>query len=103
MRKLLLATAIAIAATPAMAAPDYLCRVGLKSYPLSYDEVKGTMTWRGTTYSDLTPGYTGCKLEYTATSNGVTADLCMHTQGAADLTIGKDDFECQMPGIRSRR
>jgi hypothetical protein len=109
MKKLLVAssTAIAVAlATPAMADYTYLCRVGHKSYPVTLriphedrdnnPTEGGSITWRGVTYSDLKQ-VEGCRESYTATNNGVTAELCTATQGYADLTIDRTRFYCQMP------
>jgi hypothetical protein len=39
-----------------------------------------------------------CKANFVATRDGVTVELCAATQGVADLTVGKETFECQMPG-----
>jgi hypothetical protein len=36
------------------------------------------------------------KYGWTATNNGVTATLCVATQGVGSLTIGKNDFDCQI-------
>lgn len=89
--------AATVIATPALAAPDYLCRVGHSSYPVSYDPDHGTIAWRGTTFTAGRYGDTGCKSEYVATHNGVTADLCMQTKGFARLTVSGKTFDCQMP------
>jgi hypothetical protein len=77
MRNLLI-VAIAIMWSCAAHAADYtyLCRVNHKSYPVMLDEDKGTLTWRGTTFLDLKQVESDCKAEFTATANGVTADLC---------------------------
>ena len=91
----------------------YLCKDRGKSYPVILQTTLddggnlkgGTITWRGTTYQNLkdprsegTETDCGGSSEFTATdANGITADLCTATQGAATLTIGKQDFDCQMP------
>ena len=111
---------IALATTVALAGPasaktyTYMCRVGHKLYPVtvttpnegdssSLDEKKrgtldgGTITWRGKTFPNVKE--TGdCKANFVATRDGVTIELCTATQGVADLTVGKETFECQMPG-----
>lgn len=110
MKKILASVALAATlATPAMAGTyTYMCRVNHKSYPVTLrlpleeqDDFteKGTITWRGTTFTNVKQGE-GCKAEYTATNNGVTIDLCTATQGVADLKIGHATFDCQMPRQR---
>src|SRR5262249_35196035 len=116
MSKLLIAFATTVALVgPAHAKTyTYMCRVDHKLYPVtvttpnegdssSLDEKKrgtlsgGTIMWRGVTFRNVTE--TGdCKANFVATHNGVTIELCTATQGVADLTIGEDTFECQMPG-----
>lgn len=105
---------VAALATTAYAEPDYMCRVGHKSYPVTtqYEvddsgdkwprNIKdgGTLTWRGTTFTNLKFGEQGCKEEILATHDGVIADLCMATKGYASLTVGKTKFDCQMPRAR---
>ena len=56
---------------------------------------RGTITWRGTTFQNVKLG-DGCRYNFVATRDGVTAELCTATKGVADLKIGKDTFECQM-------
>lgn len=73
----------------------YQCRVGHKWYPVTVNEDKGTLTWRGMVFHDLKQ-IEGCRQSYQATRDGVTATLCTATQGVADLTVGKEHFECQM-------
>jgi hypothetical protein len=109
-----LATTVALAGPAAAGTSTYMCRVGHKLYPVtvttpnegdssSLDVKKrgtlsgGTITWRGKTFPNVKE--TGdCKANFVATRDGVTVELCTATQGVADLTVGKDTFECQMPG-----
>jgi hypothetical protein len=108
MKRLLLATAMTAALISAAQAGTYtyMCRDHHRAYRVTLDtgrndECDGantscTITWRGTTFRDVKLGE-GCRYRYLATQNGVTADLCAATQGVATLTIGKSDFDCQMP------
>lgn len=99
MKRLSLALALIITVlAPAHAETlTYLCKVGHTPYPVTVDEDKGTLTWRGETYTDLKDGE-GCKAAFVATHDGVTATLCAATQGVADLVVGHDrKLDCQMP------
>ena len=107
MRKLLLAAAAlaALSGTANARTYTYMCRVGSKSYPVKVttpNEAKGsfsggTITWRGTAFKNVEAS-DDCKVKFVAERNGVTIELCTATQGAADLTVGSDTFDCQMPG-----
>lgn len=97
MRKFLITTIASLGLIASARADDsytYLCRDHHKLYPVI--EGKGTITWRGTTFTDLKLGDKGCKEEHVATYNGITADLCMQTKGGAQLTIGTTTYDCQM-------
>jgi hypothetical protein len=88
-----------------------MCRVHQKLYPVTLttpnegdcgpymecDLSGGTITWRGVTFRNVSGTQEECKAKFTATRNGVTVELCTATQGAADLTVGSDTFDCQMP------
>jgi hypothetical protein len=71
-----------------------MCKVGRHVYPVTANEEKKTLTWRGTTFHDLKEADCA-KGGWTANSGAIT--LCGATQGGGNLTIGKDDFDCQMP------
>jgi hypothetical protein len=81
----------------------YMCRVGHKSYPVKVTTPNeangsmsgGTITWRGMVFQNVRLGE-GCRYNFVATRDGVTAELCTATKGVADLKIGKDAFDCQM-------
>jgi hypothetical protein len=78
-----------------------MCKVGSRVYPVTLNGKKATLTWRGTTFRDLKEAQAGidavcAKYGWTATNKGVTATLCVATQGVGDLTIGKDGFDCQI-------
>ena len=64
------------------------------------DEQSGTLTWQGTTFTNLkvTTEETLAKYSWRATRDGLTADLSVATKGVADLTIGKAEFSCQQLG-----
>jgi len=108
-----LATAVALVGPAHAKTYTYKCRVGHKLYPVTVttpnegdcstpDSVcnlsGGTITWRGVTYRNVKGTQEECKAQFTATRNGVNVELCTATQGAADLTVNGDRFECQMPG-----
>ena len=104
--KLAIATAAVLAAITTAAHANtytYMCRMGHKSYPVKVttpNEANGSMsggviTWRGTVFQKVKLGE-GCRYNFVATRDGVTAELCTATQGVADLKIGKATFECQM-------
>ena len=104
--KLAIATATALAAIATAAHANtytYMCRVGHKSYPVEVTTPNeangsmdgGTITWRGMVFRNVRLG-DGCRYNFVATSDGVTAELCTATKGVADLKIGKATFECQM-------
>jgi hypothetical protein len=118
MFKLMLTTAVLIGTTVPTLAETYVyqcCRGGV--YPdgpvnarrchgagilatVKVDEDKATLTWRGTTFTNLkvTTEETQAKYSWRATRDGLTADLSVATQGVADLTIGKAAFSCQQLG-----
>jgi hypothetical protein len=81
----------------------YVCRVGQKSYPVQVTTPNeangsmsgGTITWRGTAFQKVELG-DGCRYNFVAAREGVTAELCTATKGYASLKIGKDTFDCQM-------
>jgi hypothetical protein len=80
----------------------YMCKIGHgRVSPVTVNE-DNALTWRGEVYKNLTV-FPDCRAAWTATRNGVTAKLCTATQGVATLTIGKDDFDCQMPDNPSRQ
>ena len=93
--KTIIAAAIAM---PAQAGTSYVyqCHGGGIVGIAKVDEDRGTLTWRGTVYRDVKQVESGCKAEFQATSNGVTAKLCAATKGVTDLKIGKAQFDCQM-------
>lgn len=104
-------TASIIGVTPAHAdSYVWLCRDHHKNSPVTLDtgqddDCSGsttpcTITWRGVTWRNVKQGE-DCKANYLGTENGVDIDLCTATQGVADLTVGKESFDCQMP--RSKR
>jgi hypothetical protein len=94
MKKILL-LAIAIAACTASAAQagtyTYKCRGGTAVA----NENSHALTWRGTTFKNLKVVEGDCHVNWEATRDGGTAHFCVATQYAADLTIGKDRFECE--------
>jgi hypothetical protein len=101
-----IATAAVLAATAAHANTYiYMCRVGHASYPVTLttpdeenaegDESMNGGTWRGTVFHNVRLAE-GCRYNFVATRDGVTAELCTATQGVADLKIGKATVECQM-------
>jgi len=110
MKAAIIAGCVALSVLSASAAHartyTYMCRVGQKTYPVTVTTPNeassgslsgGTLTWRGTTFRNVKE--TGdCKANFVATRDGVTVELCAATQGVADLTVGKETFECQMPG-----
>ena len=94
---------LALSATAAHAQLTYMCEVGNSEYPVTV--TKTTITWRGTTFRNQKDAQAGfgdsphvcAKYGWTATNkNGVAATLCVMTQGAGSLAVGKDDFECQI-------
>jgi hypothetical protein len=108
-------TALALSAplvTPAISGATtatWMCQVGHSSYPVTLTAKAngkansradggywegGTITWRGRVFRNIKL-VDECKVKFTATRNGVTIALCAATQGVADLSIGKDDFDCQ--------
>jgi len=99
-RSAIVVAALLVAIATAARADDsytYMCKVGRKIYPVTVDQDKGTLTWRGETYTDLKIGE-GCRVEFIATRNGVTATLCTSTKGVAGLKIGDGgELDCQMP------
>ena len=100
MTRYLIALVLALPATAAHAQTlTYMCKVGSRVYPVTANVKKATLTWRGTTFRDLKKAQAPdvcAKYGWTATNNGVTATLCSMTQGVGSLTIGKDDFDCQI-------
>jgi hypothetical protein len=115
MKTIIAAAAIAVAiGMPAHAGNEgvhgrgiyaYNCHVAGNEGPhgiVTVDEKKGTLTWLGATFRDLKQ-VEGGKVTWQATNNNVTAVLSTATQGVADLTIGKDVFECQMVRSKSRK
>jgi hypothetical protein len=62
---------------------------------VTVDENKSTLTWRGMTFRNLKQ-VEGGKVTWQASNNDVTAEFSTATKGVADLTIGKDKFDCQM-------
>jgi len=76
----------------------YLCRDHQKVHSLKITEAEngGTITWRGKTFHNLKTVESGCKEEWTASDDGVTANVCAATQGVAGLKIGDETFDCQM-------
>jgi hypothetical protein len=103
--KAIFATALLAAITTAAQAETYtyMCKVGHHLYPVAVDEDKGTLTWRGQTYTDLKVGE-NCRVEFIATRDGVTATLCTATKGGAGLTIGdRSELDCQMSNNPSPR
>jgi len=120
MTKLLIALATTVALVgPAHAKTyTYMCRMGHKLYPVTLttpnegdcsspysvcDLSGGTITWRGVTFRNVSGTQEDCKAKFTATRDGVTIELCTATQGSANLTVGKDTFECEMPESRGPR
>ena len=105
MKTIITTAAILAAITTAAHAETYtyMCRVGHKSYPVRVTTPNeangsmsgGTITWRGMVFQNVKLG-DGCRYNFVATRDGVTAELCTATQGVADLKIGKDTFDCQM-------
>jgi hypothetical protein len=98
------AAVLTVITTAAHAATyTYMCRVGQKSYPVQVTTPNeangsmsgGTITWRGTACQNVELG-DGCRYNFVATRDGVTAELCTATKGVASLKIGKDTFDCQM-------
>jgi hypothetical protein len=83
----------------------YMCQVGPKSYPVTVTSPNeahgvlggGTIMWRGMTYPNVKANFADCKVQFTATRNGVTIELCTATQGSASLTLEGGTFDCQMP------
>jgi hypothetical protein len=111
-----LATTVALVGPASARTYTYMCQVNDKSYPVtlttpyekdssSVDATRrgslsgGTITWRGVTFRNV-KWEDDCHAKFTATRDGVTIELCTATQGVADLTVGKDTFECQMPEQR---
>jgi hypothetical protein len=100
-----LATTVALVGPAVAGTSTYMCQVGHKFYPVTLttpneDSLRGaTITWRGVTFRNVKFGE-GCKTNFVATRDGVTVELCTATQGAADLTIGGDTFECQLKADR---
>jgi len=104
MTKYAIALVLALSATAAHAQPlTYMCNVGSRVYPVYV--TKATLTWRGTTFRNLKEAPAGlgdsphvcAKYGWTATNkNRVAATLCVATQGAGGLAVGKDEFECQI-------
>jgi hypothetical protein len=86
MKRIIAAAALmaAIATSVHAESYTYMCRVpsAHKSYPVKVDIDNATLTWRGTTFRNLRQ-VEGCRAKYQATLNGVTAELCTATQGAA--------------------
>ena len=81
-----------------------MCRVGPKTYPVTVtapDEADGfsleggTITWRDMVFENVKLG-DGCRYNFAAMRDGVTAELCTATQGYANLKIGAVTFECRM-------
>jgi hypothetical protein len=62
------------------------------------DEERGTLTWQGTTFTNLkvTTEEPLAKYSWRATRAGL--NLSIATKGVADLTIGKAEFSCQQMG-----
>jgi hypothetical protein len=79
----------------------YMCKVGQGVSPVTFNEDKNTLTWRGETY-ELT-GRHACRDAWTAKRNGVDVKFCTQTQGGAELTIGSDELDCHMPNNPSRQ
>jgi hypothetical protein len=50
---LVITTGLLLNCVAANATDTYLCRVDHKTYPVTIDEGKGTLTWRGTTFQNL--------------------------------------------------
>jgi len=102
MTKYLIALVLALLATAAHAQTfTFMCEVGSRTYPVTGNLKKATLTWRGTTFRDLKKAQIPdvcAKYGYVATNKGVTATLCGATQGAGSLEIGKDTFACQIKG-----
>jgi hypothetical protein len=86
----------------------YMCREGLKSHPVTVTTPNeahgvlggGTITWKGLTYPNVKANLADCKVQFTATRNGITIELCTATQGAASLTLEGGTLPCQMPGVK---
>lgn len=98
MKQYWITLAIMLSATAARAESyTYMCKVGGRAYPVTANVTKGTLTWRGATFTGLKE-YPCARAGFKATKGGATATLCTATQGYADLSIGKDTFACQQPG-----
>lgn len=110
MKRLLLATTTSLALIGAAHAATYtyICRDHHKAYPVTLntgrsDDCDGTMThctitWRGTTFTDVKQRPGDCRAEYAASNKGVGIDLCTSTKGVAGLMIGSQNLNCLMPG-----
>ena len=108
MKSIIAAAAIAVAiGMPAHAGNEGVHGRGIYGYNCHVagnEGVQGIVTVDelGTTFRDLKQVEGGKVTWQATTNNNVTAVLSTATQGVADLTIGKDVFECQMVRPKSR-
>jgi hypothetical protein len=96
MKKLLL-IALALGITQAEAAPDYtyMCKDKGRKLPVTIDETKNTLTWKGVTYSIKVREDCG-RYGWHAEKDGVGFDFCTATQGAADFELNGVNYYCDM-------
>ncbi|WP_439401419.1 hypothetical protein ACNJYA_32885 [Bradyrhizobium sp. DASA03068] len=94
MKKLLLIT-LALGINQAHASTfNYVCKDRGKTYPLTVDDAKNTLTWKGTVYNI---DETDCgKAGWHAEKDGVGFDFCTATKGVADFELSGQTVMCDM-------
>jgi len=94
MKKSILLIALALIAGQAQAAAPliYICKDHGKKLPLTVDDVKNVLTWKGTAYKITV---TDCgKYGWRAERDGVGFDFCTATQGVADFELNGVSIYC---------
>jgi hypothetical protein len=94
--KKFLLIALALGINPAQAVTySYVCKDHGKKYPLTLDDVRNTLSWKGEVYTIKQVEDCG-RYGWHAQKDGAGFDFCTATQGYADFELNGSKIVCDM-------